>query len=56
MVSLCMVQRSWVAQYNGFSNQKPGVYAIRTLQDDYWEGDEDQMAEEYYQNKKKAKK
>ena len=56
MVSLCMVKRSWVAQYNRFDYQKPGVYAIRTLQDSDSEDDGDGMVDHDYPDRKKNQK
>ena len=54
LISLMMASNSWVAQFNGLKHRKPGVYAIRILQEDYY--DEDDPYDEYGQKKKKAKR
>ena len=54
MISLLMVSNSWVAQYNGLKNRKPGIYAIRIMQEDYY--DEDDAYDEDGQKKKRSKK
>ena len=40
MISLFMVSNSWVAQYNGLKNRKPGVYAVRIMTEDYYDEDD----------------
>ena len=53
MVSLMMVTKSWVAKYNKMKDRKPGVYAIRIMQEDYYD---ELDAEDDEGRLKKAKK
>ena len=48
-----MVTKSWVAKYNKMKDRKPGVYAIRIMQEDYYD---ELDAEDDEGRKKKAKK
>ena len=39
LVSMMMPNNSWVAKWNGISDLKPGIYAVKILEEDNYDDD-----------------